>query len=263
MVRYNNPSEPSGQWLAPWEEAVSRWFIRMLGGAVGLATLVVGGLLVWIVADGLTDDRSPADVIVVLGNQILPSGEPHPRLEARLAAALDCYAAGCAPVILVSGGTGVEGFDESVVMKGWLEAEGVPADAVIADPYGLSTRHTARNAAELMAARGWSRAIVATQFFHITRCKLAFRQAGVSDLGERTCPLCGATRRVRHGSRAGWRGGVHRRLAHLANHSFTTHSSRFVLHACGLKFCANAALFRVGIGLIQRLGGQRAKHDYS
>ena len=156
-----------------------RWWWRL-----ALAVLLVFGLeLAWILADGLTDDAARADLIVVLGNKVMPTGEPHPRLAARLQAALDCYVAGCAPALLVSGGTGHEGHPEARVMRDWLVARGVPAAVVHVDDAGLTTRHTARHAAALMAERGWARAIVATQAYHVTRCKLALRQAGVPDVG--------------------------------------------------------------------------------
>ena len=153
---------------------------RWLGAGIGL--LVVGETA-WLVTDGLIDDVDRADVVVVLGNQVLPDGTPHPRLAARLEAARACYEAGCASAVLVSGGVGQEGFSEADVMVDWLAARGVPRTALYRDPEGNNTRLTARHTADQMRAEGWSRAIVATQFFHVTRCKLAFRQAGITDVG--------------------------------------------------------------------------------
>lgn len=156
-----------------------RWWL-VLGLLPFVAFLLTA---LWIVVTGLTDDAEPGDVIVVLGNRVLDSGEPHPRLATRLDAALSCFEAGCAPHVLVSGGRGGSGHLEGDVMRDYLVARGVPAGAVLVDNAGLTTRHTAVNAAAWMEERGWSRAIVATQYFHVPRCVLALQQAGVSDVG--------------------------------------------------------------------------------
>lgn len=152
------------------------WILLVAVGLLGLHVLVIAGV-------GLRDDMGPADVIVVLGNQVLVSGEPHPRLAARLDAALDCYERGCAPVILVSGGRGKSGFQEADIMRHYLIDRGIPPEAVWLDREGHTTRHTARNAAATMEEQGWNRAIVASQYFHIARSRLALRQAGIGDVG--------------------------------------------------------------------------------
>ena len=141
-----------------------------------------------LVLEGLDDKLAPADVIVVPGNTILPDGTPSPRLQARLDAALTQFQARRAPRILVSGATGKEGFDEAAAMARYLLKHGVPAGAILEDNQGWTTDATARNAAALMRARGWKTAMVATQYFHVPRFRLALQRAGIAVSGNVHAP---------------------------------------------------------------------------
>jgi len=151
----------------------------------GLLKLAVGAALGFvltaavIVADGLRDEVRPSDVGLVLGNTVEADGRPSARLRARLDKALELYRAGLFAEVIVSGGVGVEGFDEAVVMKQYLMARGVPEARIHADSRGLDTQSTARNAAATMAARGWGSALVVSQYYHVPRCRLALTRAGV------------------------------------------------------------------------------------
>lgn len=139
-------------------------------GVVSSATIAV---------DGVRSKAESADVIVVLGNEVLDNGEPSSRLQARLDEALAVYEAGAAPVVLVSGGTGESGFDEAAVMARYLLDRGIPLEAILQDPDGVNTRATARNTVGLANEHGWNSVIVVSQYFHISRSKLAMRQEGM------------------------------------------------------------------------------------
>jgi vancomycin permeability regulator SanA len=134
---------------------------------------------VYVVADGLRDEIASADCILVLGNTVLPSGQPAPRTQARLDRALQLYRMGHAARIMVSGGTGVEGQPEGSRMADYLIAQGVPADHLLIDDHGDNTRLTAEHFAAEARNRSWTRVLVVSQFFHITRCRLLLHQAGV------------------------------------------------------------------------------------
>ncbi len=136
-----------------------------------------------VVAAGSNDKLAEADVIVVPGNTVAPDGTPSPRLQARLDAALALYRDHRATFIFVSGGLGKEGFDEAVVMAAYLARQGVPAAAIVIDSQGLDTKATATNAAAFMRAKGLQTALVATQYFHVPRTKLALERAGVRVVG--------------------------------------------------------------------------------
>ena len=56
----------------------------------------------------------------------------------------------------------------------------MPREAIILDEYGNTTQATALNSAAIMKQRGLASAVVVTQYFHITRSRLALRRAGVA-----------------------------------------------------------------------------------
>ena len=149
------------------------------------ALLCAWGLvhLVVVLVDGCTDDERPADVAVVLGNHVSPGGEPSRRLQLRLERARALWLAGQAPRIIVSGGQDPGSPPEAEVMKHYLVARGVPAEQVIEDRGGINTHATARFVAAWLRARGERSAIAVSQYYHVTRTKLALRRFGVDATG--------------------------------------------------------------------------------
>ncbi len=136
-----------------------------------------------IVLEGVNDNVADADLIVVPGHTVTADGTPSPRLKARLDVALKVFREHRAPLIFVSGGTGKEGFDEAVSMSNYLIKNGVPAMAIVKDSFGVDTFATAKNAANFMRANGLKSVIVATQYFHVPRTKLALARNGVKVIG--------------------------------------------------------------------------------
>jgi len=128
--------------------------------------------------DGFNDEKQIVDVGVVLGNKVEIDGTPSDRLISRLEKTAELYSSGYFSYILVSGGVGVEGFDEAEVMKRYLVQKGIPDDKIITDSMGLNTRMTAQNTRKIMDAMGVKSVMVITQFYHISRTKLAFSQVG-------------------------------------------------------------------------------------
>lgn len=133
-----------------------------------------------IVFDGLHDDTQVSDVGVVPGSQVMPDGRPSDRLRARLDKAVELYRQGMFKHVIVSGGTGKEGFSEAQVMADYLASQQqVPREAIILDEHGDTTQDTARNSAAIMRERGFSSALVVTQYFHVTRSRYALHRAGI------------------------------------------------------------------------------------
>src|SRR5215207_9219905 len=81
--------------------------------------------VVYIVADGLTDEIERADAAVVLGNTVERDGQPSERLKARLEKAVELYEKNLVGVIIVSGGFGAEGFEEADVMRDYLVSKNI------------------------------------------------------------------------------------------------------------------------------------------
>lgn len=136
-----------------------------------------------ITAVGLHDRVVTADAIVVLGNTVGPDGRPSPRLKARLDCALAVYRRGLSPLLIVSGGTGREGYDEAAVMARYLEQEGVPPAAIVVDSLGWNTAATAVDVAQIARKRQLRSVLVASQYFHLARARLALTRAGVAVAG--------------------------------------------------------------------------------
>lgn len=154
--------------------------MKLCLATVALPIAAVFSLAAGIVVDGLRVDAKPSDVGIVLGSKVMSDGSPSDRLRARLDKAAELYARGMFKHVLVSGGTGIEGFSEAKVMEEYLAEQGrVPRAAIIVDEHGSTTEATAENSAAIMKARNLASALIVTQYFHISRSRLALRQAGI------------------------------------------------------------------------------------
>jgi len=136
-------------------------------------------LITW---DGLRNSQQRADIAVILGNKVNEDGTLSQRLTQRLACGLALYRSGRVPRLLVSGGLGKEGFYEGTKMRDYLRAHGVPNSAIIVDNAGNNTEQTVRNTARLQPVQHFRSVLVVSQFYHISRTKLLFRQAGFTSV---------------------------------------------------------------------------------
>lgn len=154
------------------------------GGAEATATVVAVLLLVGLfpmvnaVFFGMTDYRRPADVAVVLGAKAYANGALSTSLEDRVRTGADLYKSGLVRYLVMSGGVGESGVDEPTAMRARAVALGVPASAVLMDPAGDNTDATVRETTAIFAEHGFRRVLAVSQFYHLPRIKLAYRQAG-------------------------------------------------------------------------------------
>lgn len=86
------------------------------------------------------------------------------------------YQDSIAPLIVVSGGLGVEGYYEGDIMADYLIAKGVSREAIVIDNKGNNSQRTANNLREIFPKI--NKVTVVSQYYHITRYKLAFINAG-------------------------------------------------------------------------------------
>lgn len=112
---------------------------------------------------------------VIYGNKVELSGEPSQRLKSRLDIGYDLYQDKKIDKIIVSGGIGVEGFDEAKVMKEYLIEKGIDETDIFIDSLGYTTRETSENAFGLLED---GEIVGISQWFHIARVKLSLKQAG-------------------------------------------------------------------------------------
>jgi vancomycin permeability regulator SanA len=146
-------------------------------GIGSIALLILGAGIISIA--GLSDNIDRSDVAVVLGNTVDPNGKPSAQLQARLDKTIQLYQQGIFKNTIVSGGVGKEGFDEAVVMKQYLVANGLPTARIYVDSQGNNTYLTAKRTAQLMTEHKWQSAIAISQYFHLPRTKLALQRFGV------------------------------------------------------------------------------------
>ena len=178
MITNSPPPPPARQPLAalrrhPWR--------TLLGLGLLFAVLWVGGDFAY-VSIGATDDHAtPADVIVVLGcNPYAPEGGPSICMRARGGHAAALYHQGLAPWVIATGGPTDGGPTEASVLDRVLEAEGVPASAILREEHALNTIQNIAYSQAIMQAHGWHTALLVTEPFHINRATLIAREAGLT-----------------------------------------------------------------------------------
>lgn len=132
--------------------------------------------------DGIKYDTlsEEASFVIVLGSKVNEDGTLSKRLKARLDKSIELYNKNNKLSFFVSGGFGKEGFPEGTKMKDYLVTQGVPTDAIFVDNKGNNTRLTAQNFKSQFPT-GESVCVV-SQFFHVSRCKLALKQVGVKEV---------------------------------------------------------------------------------
>lgn len=150
--------------------------------------IIISIFITWFVAhtlivtiDGLKDELGYADAAVVLGNKVELDGEPSERLKRRLNKAVDLYNKKYFEYIIVSGGIGKEKHDEAEVMKAYLVEKGIDETKILVDNEGYSSFMTAQNTKSIMNEMNFEKVMIITQFYHISRTKLAFEKYGIKD----------------------------------------------------------------------------------
>lgn len=154
---------------------------------VGVVVVALGLLpAAWVQVVGQTHVRGgaadvpAADVVLVPGAGLRPDGTPSTFLRRRLAAAHDLYQRGTVDVVLVSGDSSTEDYDEPTAMRDWLVGLGVPTDRIVLDHAGLDTHDTCVRAHEVFGVRS---AVVVTQDYHLRRALFSCRAAGIDVTG--------------------------------------------------------------------------------
>jgi vancomycin permeability regulator SanA len=133
-----------------------------------------------IIADGLTDENTRTDIAVIYGNTVHEDGTISNRLKARLDRGIELYQDSLVDVIFVSGGLGKEGFYEGDKMQEYLVQNGIPVEKIVVDNNGTNTKQTSLN---FIKKFGKNKSVtVVSQYHHISRAKLAFRNSGVKNV---------------------------------------------------------------------------------
>jgi uncharacterized SAM-binding protein YcdF (DUF218 family) len=155
-------------------------------GALALALLafvtILGatGVAVWRAAH--TDDASRvehADIILVLGAAEY-GGRPSPVFEGRLDHAVLLFEQGRANTVMVLGGSQPgDSTTEAEAGREYLVANGVPADAALAEPVGHTTFESLRAAASYMSTHGLHTAFLVSDPWHNLRMRKMASDLGI------------------------------------------------------------------------------------
>lgn len=149
-----------------------------LGTAAGLLLVVVLFPLAQVGFFGTSDYRAQADAAVVFGARVFDNGALSPSLRDRVATGVELYRGGLVHKLIMSGGVGDNGLDETVAMRSAAEKAGVPASAILLDHKGIDTDATVRNTTAIFTRRGINRVLAVSQGYHLPRVKLAYLSAG-------------------------------------------------------------------------------------
>ena len=114
------------------------------------------------------DQARHSDAIVVFGAAEW-DGRPSPVFRARLNHALSLYKQGIAPLIITLGGDGGDQYTEGGVGRSYLEAQGVPETAIIAETESRNTLESTRRVAVIARANDLQRLVIVSDGTHLFR----------------------------------------------------------------------------------------------
>jgi uncharacterized SAM-binding protein YcdF (DUF218 family) len=191
-----NPVTPSGALARP--RSRRRWGRIVLRTALVLAVAALGYYAVsfyqvW--STGRGDQARTVDAIVVMGAAQY-DGRPSPQLQARLDHAAALYAAGEAPLVVVTGGNQPgDRFTEASASTRYLTAHGVPRSAIVEENTGHSTWESLDHVRGLLQPKGANRILIVTDPYHSLRSRLIAQELEFTAYTSptRTSPVHGTT----------------------------------------------------------------------
>ncbi|MDR3537430.1 MAG: YdcF family protein [Acetobacteraceae bacterium] len=128
----------------------------------------------------------PDAVIVIFGAAVRPDGRASTTLRRRVDAAARCSRRFHAPLFIPTGGVGRFGASEASVMGGLLRDFGVPETQLLLEETAVDTLSSVRAVRHLLRAHSITAPVyVATSAYHLPRCVLLLRLAGIR---ARACP---------------------------------------------------------------------------
>jgi len=150
----------------------------LIGAAIVACIMAMANVTV--LAGGREGGVKNLDCALVLGAGVRDDGSPSDVVRDRLDASLALYRAGRVDRILVSGDHRDASYDEPNAMRRYLEAHGVPREAIFMDHAGFDTYSSVWRAKNVFGA---NRVIVVTQDFHLSRALFVARSLGMAAEG--------------------------------------------------------------------------------
>jgi uncharacterized SAM-binding protein YcdF (DUF218 family) len=158
--------------------------VLLIGGLV--VVLAAGAATIQIARQGASDERRPADVIVVLGAAQY-DGRPSPVFEARLAHAVSLWHAGLAKAFVVTGGKlPGDRWTEAAVAREYAIEHGVPASAIFGEDQAHNTLNSLTAIATELGRRGLHSAVFVSDPTHMLRVLRIADDLGIDGYGSPT-----------------------------------------------------------------------------
>jgi uncharacterized SAM-binding protein YcdF (DUF218 family) len=155
-----------------------RRLIGFLIKLVASALCFVAITVVLIIFDGLNDAGDSADVALVVGR------DDGTAADAALERAAKLYKDGEFRQIIVCAASSYPAFDEQAKMTKYLEEHQVPSSSIIEDSGAADTGEMAHDVAELMKDRGFGSVMIISDYYRMSRLKLALLHAGVTSIAK-------------------------------------------------------------------------------
>ncbi len=156
--------------------------VLLVAGLVLVVLLAYPAWLGWRIWDqSHNDEVRAADAIVVLGAAQY-DGRPSPILRARLDHALYLYEEELSPTVIVTGGRR-EGdrFAEADAAEMYLEREGVPSDAILAEDEGTTTLESLEKVHAMSVDAGIDTVLLVSDPLHSERVKTMAEDLGFDE----------------------------------------------------------------------------------
>lgn len=157
--------------------------LRLLAILFVVAAIYSARVAYRIIRNSAGDALRKADAIVVFGAAEY-AGRPSPVLKARLDHALDLYLQGYAPVVITTGGAGLDPvYSEGGVGRDYLRKHGVPDVSLIGETQGNDTAESSDRVGAIMHKNHMRTALVVSDAYHIFRIKQMMAAEDVQAFG--------------------------------------------------------------------------------
>lgn len=181
--RKKTAEKPAGRRRSKWKWIL---FCILLLILFGIILIIACNLLIYfssrssVFSKEQAESCEKADCILVLGALVRSDGSLSTALKDRVDCAIDLYQQGLSDVIFLTGDGANEGYNEPEAMKRYCLNHGVPEEAIVCDPYGLSTLESMERAASEFHYRS---VLVVTQEYHQYRSVWLATKMGMTAQG--------------------------------------------------------------------------------
>ncbi|HEX2941994.1 MAG TPA: YdcF family protein [Rhodopila sp.] len=129
--------------------------------------------------------RNPDAIIVIFGAAVRQDGSPSQTLRHRVAAAAEFGHRFSRPLFIPTGAKGRYGAAEAIVMAGLLHDAGYPPDSILREETGTDTFSSVCAATRIIRRIVPAPVFACSSGYHLPRCLLLLRLAGID---ARACP---------------------------------------------------------------------------